>query len=216
MAHIIKPIPSKRIKDQTGKKQGRLTVVGFLGLNWQHSATWLCRCECGGETVTTTGELNRGGERGPTMSCGCLQRESAAETFTTHGMTGTPEHAAWCDMKSRCTNPNAGEWKRYGARGIAVCDRWLHSFDVFLADMGPRPSPDHSLDREDSDGNYEPSNCRWATKKEQQRNRRCTSYVEYQGEKLPLAELAERVGISRHALKGRLRKGMSIEDAIAA
>lgn len=90
---------------------------------------------------------------------------------TTHGLTKTPEYRAWHSMKQRCLNPNCSRWDKYGGRGIAICQIWLDSFEAFLADMGPRPSQDHSIDRVDNDGDYEPGNCRWATRSEQQRNK---------------------------------------------
>jgi len=220
MAFTIISIPSRRIKDQTGRRFGRLFVRGFIGQGSAAEALWWCSCDCGRDTVVSTGELNRksDGRRSGVKSCGCLQPDVAAVTHTRHGCTrngASAEYQAWLDMKARCSNQNAQEWDRYGARGIKVCDQWRHSFEAFIADVGPRPSPDHSIDRIDTNGNYEPGNCRWATRKEQQRNRRCTTFVVFDGERLPLAELAERVGISRHSLKGRMRKGIGIEAAVA-
>jgi hypothetical protein len=90
----------------------------------------------------------------------------------THGMHNTPEYRTWTGMKERCYNPSADSYKNYGGRGITVCDRWRDDFPAFYADMGPRPSENHSLDRRDTDGNYEPENCRWATRSEQQKNKR--------------------------------------------
>lgn len=222
MAFVIIPIPSRRIKDQTGRRFGRLTVRGFIGQDQAAQALWWCVCSCGRDATVTTGELNRRetGRRHGVKSCGCLQPDSAVETHTRHGHAGasrrSAEYQAWRDMRARCSNQNAGEWSRYGARGIRVCDRWSASFEAFLADMGERPSADHSIDRINPNGNYEPTNCRWATRAQQQRNRRCTVFVDFGGKRMPLADVADLTGISRHALKGRIRKGASIEAAVAA
>lgn len=91
--------------------------------------------------------------------------------MTAHGLTKTVEYRAWHSMKQRCLNPKCRRWNKYGGRGIAICQKWLDSFEAFLADMGPRPSPDHSIDRIDNDGDYEPGNCRWATRSQQQQNK---------------------------------------------
>jgi hypothetical protein len=130
---------------------------------------WLCQCECG-NTVVVNGNALR---RGNTRSCGCLQKDEASLRRRTHGMKGTPTYRSWVAMKNRCTNPRQDNYGRYGARGIAVCDRWLGEggFDAFLYDMGERPEGT-TLDRIDPDGNYEPANCRWATAEEQERNKR--------------------------------------------
>ena len=130
-----------------------------------------------------------------------------------HGRSRTSLHNTWCTMIERCTNPKSGKWSVYGGRGIRVCERWL-TFELFLADMGERPSAKHSLDRIDVDGDYEPGNCRWATQREQQRNRRNNHIVEYRGERACLAEWAERTGIRHHTILYRLRSGWSVDEAL--
>ena len=115
-------------------------------------------------------------------------------------------------MRTRCHNPNCREYKWYGARGIKVCERW-DDLSLFIADMGPRPDG-YWLDRINSDGDYCPENCRWATPVEQQANRRNNKWVEYQGERVKLAVLARRLGIPNDILKGRLRVGWSIDRAV--
>ena len=125
----------------------------------------------------------------------------------------TPEYMAWSSMKARCLRPTANNYPLYGGRGITICQRWTDNFEAFLSDMGLKPSKDHSLDRIDNDGNYEPGNCRWATPIMQSRNKRNVGIVEYYGERLTVPELSERVGIPLHRLKSRLKRGWSIERA---
>jgi len=153
-----------------GKKFCRLTVMGFDRISKHGHTMWRCRCACGKETIVMSGDLTSGKSK----SCGCLKKERAHEINTTHGMCGTPEYTAWQGMLKRCYNPNNTSYKNYGGRGISVHERWLR-FENFYDDIGPKPSPDHSLDRIDNDGNYEPSNIRWATRTEQNRNQRIRS-----------------------------------------
>jgi len=124
---------------------------------------------------------------------------------TQHGGRHTPEYAAWTRMKRRCYNPKQDHYDRYGGRGIAVCARWLNSFENFLADMGPRPSPKHSIERKDNDRDYEPANCVWATLTEQTRNRCTNKLLTYKGRTQCLAAWAEEIGIGRSTLDRRIR-----------
>lgn len=132
-----------------------------------------------------------------------------------HGKTESAEYRAWCHMKTRCLLKTVHNYASYGGRGIRVCERWLNSFENFYADMGPRPSKLHSLDRyPDKNGNYEPANCRWATAKEQARNLRTNKIIEYNGIMGPISEIAESFGINPFLIYSRLRKGWSVIDAI--
>src|SRR6266508_728705 len=153
--------------DLVGRKFGRLTVTGRAGNDGHGHAMWACLCECGTTITVARGALRTR----ETQSCGCLKRQRTRETHTTHGQSNSPEWRAWRNMRQRCKNRRHPKYRDYGGRGITVCDRWA-SFENFLADMGPKPSPAHSIDRIDVNGNYEPGNCRWATPKEQRLNQR--------------------------------------------
>jgi hypothetical protein len=135
---------------------------------------WLCRCECGSEVEIVAASL----DRGKVKSCGCLYSETRGRQSLTHGRSASSEYRAWQSMKARCYNPKARRYECYGGRGIRVCDRWLYGeggrtgAECFLADMGMKPSPSHTMDRRENDGDYEPRNCRWATYSQQNANRR--------------------------------------------
>ncbi len=131
-----------------------------------------------------------------------------------HGLSRTPEYRAWQTMRLRCTVPTNPAYARYGGRGIRVCERWLHSVEAFLEDMGPKPSPAHELDRRDNDGHYEPGNCRWVLRKVNDRNRRSNRLLEFGGEALPIAEWCERLGLRRDTVWKRLATGWPAEDAL--
>jgi len=139
MTKKIIPVPKSIRKDLTGRTFGRLTVLGYVGQDAIHNAQWLCQCECGQTKTYICSRLLR--KINPVRSCGCGSRESAKK----HGMVKAPEYNAWRSMYQRCNNPNSPEYHNYGGRGIKVCSRWRESFDNFYADMGPRPSPQHSM-----------------------------------------------------------------------
>lgn len=139
-----------------------------------------------------------------------------------HGMEGTSEYRTWIDMKRRCHQPQRPDYKRYGARGIYVCDRWrfgedgINGFVLFLRDMGPRPSPAHTIDRKDNDGPYSPDNCEWTTKIKQGRNIRTNVFIEFRGKTVTLKEAAEMAGINYQTLFSRIHlRGWSVNQAFA-
>jgi hypothetical protein len=194
------------VKDMTGLVCGCLTVIRRNGTYLKtRQAAWLCQCECGKETTVGSNNLRRGASK----SCGC--RKAVKKT---HGMSYTTMHNTWLSMRQRCSNPNAPAYKNYGGRGIRVCERW-DSFENFMADMGPQPSPGHSLDRfPDNDGNYEPGNCRWATRSQQARNVRMKRYKTSIG-MLSVSDIAERVGLTHQAIKWRIKQGLTGDQLLA-
>jgi len=148
--------------DLTSQRFGKLVVIERVQ-NQRHQPMWKCQCECGSTPIIRGAQLRSG----ITRSCGCLK--------TKHGMSKSYLYKCWQQMKQRCTNFNSEDWRDYGGRGITVCERWLDSFENFYEDMGHRPTSNHSIDRIDNNGNYEPSNCRWATASQQQFNKRCSN-----------------------------------------
>lgn len=201
-----------RVIDIIGTKFTRWLVISRASNDAVGKAQFLCRCDCGAEKVLQ-GILLR---RGVSKSCGCLKLEALSKRQKTHGHTAngkpSPTFHSWAGMIARCTNPNNAHYKYYGGVGISVCDRW-HSFSNFLQDMGEKP-PRMSIDRIDVSGNYEPSNCRWATAKEQARNKTNNTMLTANGETLCLAAWAERLGINQMSLSHRINNGWSHEDAI--
>lgn len=159
--------------DLVGQQIGRLNVIEeakpLPSIGWGPVRRYRCLCVCGRHAIVRQDRL-RGSP--PTQSCGCLHRERFHGTIVHHESHRTPEYAIWCDMKKRCSNRKAQNYKYYGGRGIKVCNRWLHSYPNFLVDMGRRPSPVHTIERLDNEGHYEPNNCCWATWKVQRANRR--------------------------------------------
>ncbi len=200
--------------DLVGERRGRLLVVSYLG----HSR-WECICDCGKHSNVATSKLND--KRSPTRSCGCLRVDSCRNNFTSHGESKgegpTVEYTIVRGIHARCYNPSQEFFSHYGGRGISVCDRWRTDNPLcvhnFIEDMGRRPSPKHSLDRVDNNGNYCKENCRWATRKEQIRNRRVTLMVEFRGVTKALPDWCDEFGIPYHTAYQRLKRyGYSAEE----
>lgn len=194
-----------RTIDLTGKTFGRWTVLGYSGQGKSRGTMWLCRCECGTEKTVDSASLRRGGS----LSCGCFNEE----VCTKHGQCGSRLYGIWAGMIGRCTRTRHKSYRNYGGRGIKVCERWM-SFANFAADMPPFPGDGYQIDRIDNDGNYEPGNCRWATRKENMRNRRTTHLMTLNGVTKPMSDWADELGINRDTIRDRLRRGWSEERAL--
>jgi hypothetical protein len=205
-------MPSNGITHAQGERFGRLVIVSKDSVRGaDKQIRWIVQCDCG----NTRSVLGHDLRTGHTTSCGCWRRDFSIVTKTTHGMTRTStEYHVWQGFRARCLNPNSPAYARYGGRGITVCAEWA-TFEQFYADMGPRPSLGHSLDRIDNDGPYAPWNCRWATRTEQGRNTRANIRYTHAGMSLTLREWSEQTGISFNTLVYRIwRSGWSIERAL--
>jgi hypothetical protein len=199
---------------QIGDRFGRLAVVALSPQRRRGYKVWICRCDCGAEREITTSNLKR-----HTRSCGCVSVEKLVAMNTRHGSARkgalSPEFKAWQAMKGRCTYPGTRGFEHYGGRGIKVCERWRDSFENFLADVGPKPRPEYSLDRfPNPNGDYEPGNVRWATPSEQQSNRRNVPHLTIGGVTKRVTEWARELGVSYSAYKARRRAGWSAEVAL--
>ena len=191
-------------EDLTGLRFGRWAVIERAP-NRGKRVYWVCRCECG-----QVRDVRQDGLRsGANQSCGCHQHDKV----TKHGMWNTAAYKTWRGMLMRCELPSYHAYPLYGGRGIRVCERW-HDFLAFYADMYPKPSKSHSMDRIDNDGGYSPENCRWATKKEQSRNRSDNRVLNYRGIERCVSEWAEVVGMNVSALYERIQRGWTVEDAL--
>lgn len=194
--------------DLTGKKNGRLTIVRRVPDRRRGWPRWLAMCDCGAEKEFDSNALRT------TLSCGCLKRERMAslKARKTHGRSRSPIYGIWCKMRDRCENPKNKDYPKWGGRGISVCARWK-KFENFLSDMGERPER-MTIERLDNDGDYEPSNCKWASRKEQAWNTSRNRYFEINGESLILSEWARRLGTSTDTIDFRLKAGWPIEKAL--
>lgn len=207
---IVKPTHPK-FKDLTGKQIGRWRVIEFVGRDNSGNLFWKCECDCGAmKRVAGAGLAN-----GTTTSCGCFRTENRPNLKKTHGLSKIKEYKIWKGMKQRCNNNRSPSYFNYGGRGIKICDRWQNSFDNFLADMGHIPSTNHTLDRIDNDGNYEPSNCRWATVAEQSRNRRSTMMLTFNGITQCAKDWSKIVGVKASTIRERIHRGWTVDEALS-
>jgi hypothetical protein len=198
-------------RDLTGQDFNRWHVRKLGPRRGKHTL-WECECRCGTVRDVLADSLTSG----KSISCGCHKAEVTAARNFRHGLRRRPEWNVWQRMIQRCHNSANKSFRLYGGRGVYVCDRWRHDFAAFYADMGPRPSPRHEIDRVRNDGPYEPGNCRWVTHRVNCRNRRNQRLLAHAGETLCLSEWAERIGISPAALLSRIdRQGWSVERALS-
>lgn len=181
---------------------GRLVVVRFLERRRKESY-WICQCDCGNTSEIPGGNLGR-----TTNSCGCYRREAQSAKTKKHGMDGTKEYRAWAAMKGRCLNSSHKSFPNYGGRGISVCAQWIDSFETFYRDMG-QSKPGDSIERKDSNGNYEPANCLWIPIALQSRNRRGVRLYDFHSESLTIAEIATKIGIPRNTAAYHIERGRS-------
>jgi hypothetical protein len=190
--------------DLAGKKFGIWTAIQPERTT-KRGVYWLCQCECGNQKVVLATELNRGKH----SSC-----NKCTPPNQTHGMRYVPEYKTWLHMKDRCNNPNNKNYYHYGGRGIKVCERWQESFENFYQDMGPRPGRGYSVDRINNSGDYEPSNTRWATQRQQANNSRKNVRVTFNGETKTVAQWARKIGLDSNALLYRIQAGWDVERAL--
>jgi hypothetical protein len=191
---------------------GLLKVIGFGEMRgYRHY--WLCQCDCGNIKLILHSNL----QGGQAQSCGCLVRKTTIDRNLKHGYSTRSNRAAeysiWNMMIQRCENRNTKGYKNYGGRNIAVHPPW-HKFENFIADNGLRPSPEYSLDRINNDGNYEPGNVRWATRKEQQRNTSRNKMISFNGLTMPMSAWAEKIGLSTGTLWYRFKSGWDVKKSL--
>jgi hypothetical protein len=194
--------------DLLNQRFGRLVVVGVgEAVAKGETRPWECRCDCGRTTYARTAILKNGHKQ----SCGCLGLErridASKKANRIHGGHLVPEYQSWNAMKNRCLNANREVFPLYGGRGITLCERWADSFEAFRQDMGPRPSPQHSIERKDGNLGYEPSNCLWATRAEQANNRSTSQRATFRGTTKTIAEWSKELGVPYSTLWNRHKSG---------
>lgn len=194
--------------DLTGQQFRFLTVLRRHGVS-KNRITWVCHCVCGKKIVCTGKSLRNGGKR----SCGCKKGEMCVETMGTHGVSRHPLYGCWLNMIRRCSDKEGKNWRNYGGRGITVCQRWM-KLENFIADMGDSYVPGLTLDREDNDLGYSKGNCRWVDYVVQNNNQRGNAFIDTPKGRMTISQASQAFGINRNALQSRLRRGMSVEEAL--
>ncbi len=192
------------IHSMLGKEFGHWTVKRDAGRDSNNNSIALCQCRCGEEKIVRLSRI----KSGRSLACGC-------QTGKTHGKSSTPEHMAWKNIKQRTSNPKRADYARYGGAGITMCKEWFNSFEEFYAHVGPRPSPDHSIDRKNSKKGYEPGNVRWATALTQNNNTKRNVNITFNGETMTASQWAKRLGVNPSILTRRILRGWSHSRTIS-
>lgn len=207
MSNVAKSAHNR--KDLSGQSFGKLTVISYSHTE-NKRALWKCICQCGNSHIAIGKYLICG----DTKSCGCEQNKFFITKHSEAGLNRSKEYRTWKSMKTRCLNKHSKEYKRYGGRGIKICQSWIDSFESFLYDMGRAPSPNHSLDRMDNNGDYNFFNCRWATSKEQNNNSSNCNFITMNGKTLSVAAWAESYNVSYIMVYKRLMRGWNLKEAL--
>lgn len=200
--------PVKKSKDITGHRNGMLVAVSFA-YKKNNRQYWKFKCDCGNYKIIE----RQNATNGNTKSCGCSTVKFRTQSKRFHGKSKSLIYKTWNGIMQRCTNKNHVAYKYYGGCGIRVCDRWK-SFENFYADMGDKPDGMDSIDRINTNGDYEPSNCEWSTNIKQGRNTKRNRVIEYKGDRMCISEIAEKYNINQKTIISRLNAGISVEDAI--
>lgn len=212
------PPPSKHMPklpkwphDLTGMFFNMLTVASYAG-HIGRSQVWLCTCQCGNSTTVRRNSLIHNQVR----SCGCLlqKHRDRNKHKPSPNITKTLEYNSWYSMIERCHNPHYSAYPKYGGVGITVCERWRDSIYNFVEDMGLRPSKEYSIDRIDNNGNYEPGNCRWASKSEQTQNRNVTRWITYKGKTLCFSDMAKHLGVTAATMRRWFKNGSPSDEKL--
>lgn len=194
-----------------GQRFGRLVILARAENGKKFARRWECLCDCGTVKAVHESSIKTGG----TKSCGCWFRETRGSLNLSHGHSKTAIYMTWTSMKMRCLNPRVRSWVDYGGRGITVCERWVNSFENFLADMGEKPDANSQIDRIDNNGNYEPANCRWVSPAKNGRNKRNNKMLTFNGKTQSQSEWGEEMGIDYHTISDRMTKrGWDTERAL--
>lgn len=198
--------------EKVGDRFGRLVLLAEAPRKGKtRRRAFLCRCDCGTEKTILLTNL----KKGLTKSCGCLRDKRLIKLVDGVNSAQHPLYETWRGIKGRCLTETHVSFPLYGGRGIQVCPEWQDSFAKFVEDMGPKPSPSHTIDRIDNGGDYCPDNCRWATWEKQHQNRRDNNNITYLGETLCVAEWSRRLGGNPRLVGNRIQRGWSPIEAVS-